>query len=1204
MRIFLILLALLTIPALAIPGLVGYWPMDEGTGTIVDECSGAGMGGEGRMLGTVVWEETERGPGMVFDGKSTAVKIPSSPDWDFGEGELTISLWVKLTPGASGMILDHYFSGTPGVWGLVIEGGPTFALYNDERRPVKLHFPGFRNGEWHQLTTVWKRAKDGWLRAYLDGKQVQTLENVACTARYSFDLFVGGRQGTDQFAAGRYRDLAIFNRALTDDEIGDLYLNGLTSATPVVISSLKTDKLLYGPKETGAATVRVKNLTDKPQAVRLAVSLASGLQAKRDLGARDLALPAKATQTVTVPLAVVGEDYGCELIAGVAQAGKPLAEKREFFSVSDSFFKVGIGSDWGSGLHTGNGQYTVVPEMARKLYSNYFEIFFWSPCDWALHVAPQKQWWSGQASYPEDEDNLTDLIKSSHAQGIKVLMYANCNPAGPFGWEAARQHPQWFGGGGFGRNGNYNVEALEKWNDAEWRKTVKSNPGWFLVPVDLRREDALDYGIDRIIDSAKKYGWDGVRFDGHYTIVGNDEMSTRNMRRLKERVSNVLPDFRFGYNYGRAPEWLGGVSHEMREAMAGGGLYLQEGIRNWRFTADKYASWKQYMTNELRVAKLVYGMGGYYHCMWGDPNLKPEQAYYKFVYGLIAGGHPAESSIYATTSGSANWGAFMTRWSAFLWHPAIAAAPKEAERFTVQGDGLVWKELVQERVISPTRKYVILHLVDPSPSDEIAKTAFPVPKPADATARVSFKPVGEKLVGWKVIAPDRPVATTGAGVDLTVGWPKQWLMVVYEVEGKYDLPKTPPAFTELPDPKKLVWSADQALTTRTDPNQEETTASGGLGPNDILISLATGGVNIGRVTTIDPGSPQGSVQWRGKDKVNGNMGKFWTGPYAPGRYKAVIRLKWVDPNTEPTPQMLTMRVQAEKGEMLMPNPVVFVTPGYPNAPAGAITLGERNAYRDYVIGEYDTKKSEYFTFAGQASTTQVGEHTLYAERIVVTLLERYTDAQQEAWNAITKPENLPVPQGRKPAKVLVVRGLFAKCYGLDAFPGATQAYAVPKTYEELYGYDALVLANVDFTTSAYPVRRMLKDYVEDGGRLVLLGGNRALGEGGLQGTYLETMAPFTLKGAGEVVACTPPLLLGTKPGAPDASKPALFWRHDVTLKPGAFALAYADKLPIAARSKFGNGLVTAFAGTTLGEGTNPFWTTPWWANLAKTLILE
>ncbi len=1205
MRTILFILLMLTIPALALDGLVGYWPMDEGAGGIVDECSGASMGGEGRVLGQVIWEEAARGPALAFDGKSTTVKIPGSPDWDFGEGTLTISLWVKLNPGNGGMILDHYFSGTPGVWGIVNEGGPTFALYDDARKPHKLRFPGFRAGQWHQLTVVWKRAKDGWLKGYLDGKPVSELPTVACTAKYPFDLYVGSRQGTDQFFAGHLRDLAIVNRALTGEEIGALYLDGMGVDTPVVISSLKTDKLLYGPTEAGTATVRVKNLTDKPQTVQLTLVLTSGLNTARDLVRQALDLPAKATKRVTVPLAFAGEDYGCDVQAFVMQGENVLAAKREYFSVSDSFIKVGIGSDWGGGLHTANGQYTVIPEMARKIYSNYFELFFWSPCDWALHVAPQKRWWSGQASYPEDEDNLTDLIKKSHAEGIRVMMYASGNPAGPFGWEAARKRPEWFGGGGFGRRGNYNVEALEQWNDAEWRKGVKGNPGWFTAPVDLRHEGALHYGIDRIIDSAKTYRWDGVRFDGHYTIVGSDALSTRNMRRLKERVGAALPDFKFGYNYGRAPEWLGGVSHEMREAMAGGGLYLQEGIRNWRYTSDQYQSWRHYATNELRIAKLIQGLGGFYHCMWEGGRLPAPQAYYKFVYGLIAGGHPADANSYANLPGSPSWGAFMTRWSGLLWHPGITAAPHEAEAFTVQGDGLWWKELLQERVISPTRKYVILHLVHPSPADEIAKTAFPEPR---AQCVVSYAPKGQQVVSARLIRPDAlpfdtPLKADGA---VTLPWPRQWMIVVYEVEGAFTMPKTPPAFTEPPDPAKLVWSPDDVVTHRADPNQEATESA--AGPNDIVVSLATGGVNIGRVTTIDPGSPQGSVQWRATDKAAENIGKWWTGPYAPGRYRATIRVKWTDPSADPAPQMLTMRVLPEKDQdpVLLPT-VTFVTPGYPNAPAGAVTFGERGAYRDYVIGEFDTKKPEYFTFAGQASTPTAGEHTLYAERIVVTLLERYTDTQLEAWNANTKPEGLRAPRGRAPESVLVVRGLFTGLYGLDALPGATPAYALPAKYEELYAYDAVVLSNLDFTTSSYAARRMLNDYVEDGGRLVLLGGNRALGEGGLTGTYLEALSPFALRGAGEVVRCAPPLLLGGKANVAYPDKPAIFWRHDVTLKPGAFAVAYAGPHPIAARVARGNGLAVAFAGTVLGEGGangKPFWETGSWAALAKRLILE
>ncbi len=1212
-------------PALAGPGLVGYWPMDDGAGAIVDECSGAGMGGAGQVFGQTNWVTTARGPSLAFDGTSTAVSLPSNPDWDFGEGELTLSLWVRLEPGAAGSILDHRFGGAPGAWGVIGEGGvPAFVLYPDagvsgKKASIRLSFPGFHFGAWQYLTIVWKHTKGGWLKAYLDGKLVASVDDVDCSTKRVAELTVGARPqkggGFNQFCAGHFREVAVFNRVLNADEIGDIYLHGLPLGSPVVISALHTDKLLYSPRETGTATIRVKNLTADAQPVELALALVSDVQTERFISRQPLTIPARTTETIVIPLRFDKEDYGCEVRASVARQDKVLAEKRDFFSVSDNFVKVGIGSSWGSGVHTANDGYLTVPEQARKLYSNYFELFFWSPCDWALHVAPQTLWWSGQGSYPENEEHLLDLLKMSHAQGIKVAMYASRNPAGPFGWETARRHPEWFGGGGFGAESSFNVEALDNWNNPEWRKAQSGaqknkdqKTGWFVIPVDLRRLDALDYGIDRIIDSVKKYGWDAVRFDGHYTIVGNDELSTRNMRELKERVWKQLPDFKLTFNMGRAPEWSGGCgNHELREAMAGGGEYMQEGIRNWRYTGDQYAGWSLYATNELRIAKLIQGMGGAYHCMWSDDRLKPAQACYKLIYGLVAGGHPADDGIYASTPGCPLWGAFMTRWSAAFWHFNLRLAEDERAHFVVDSPAVQWKGFVQERVDTPTRKVVVLHLVNPPPADEIAKTDFPAPLGA---VNVSYTPpAGERVVGVRLVRPDslpfdsemKPLVTSNS-YRVTVPGVNYWAMLLWEVDGHFQVPATAPAFTEPPDPAKLKWTPDAPLVTRPDPNKGET--AGGDNPDDVIIALTTGGVNIGKVTTEDPQSPQGMVQWRNKEKPSGRMGKYWAGPYAPGKYRLFMRLKWTDTNAVPTPQSLSVKVmtdvKVDKGALLTAKPVVFVTPGYPDAPEGAINLGERGSYRDYEVGVVDLKKTDFISFEGIATTRAVGENALYAEKIIARCLGRYTDSQLAEWNKGEKPADLRAPNGATPAKGLLVKGLFAGLYGVEKSMPCDAVYALPEKYEDLYAYDVIVLANVDLRFSTFATRRLLKDFVEDGGRLLLLGGNRTFGEGGMKDTYLAAMSPFTFGGPGEVLCCDPPLLLGEKAGTAASERSAIFWRHSLPLAPGADALAYAGQEPIAAVKQVGKGRVYLFAGTVLGEGTDqakPFWTCAAWRSL-------
>src|SRR5262249_14548149 len=97
------------------------------------------------------------------------------------------------------------------------------------------------------------------------------------------------------------------------------------------------------------------------------------------------------------------------------------------------------------------------------------------------------------------------------------------------------------------------------------------------------------------------------------------------------------------------------------------------------------------------------------------------------VYGLIAGGH----SFYGTHSrapGCDNWGKFMTRWSGFLWDLRLRPMADPRSRITVKAPGSVfWEPLVQERVADPTRRFLIVHLVKPSPNDVISDTVVPPP---------------------------------------------------------------------------------------------------------------------------------------------------------------------------------------------------------------------------------------------------------------------------------------------------------------------------------------------------------------------------------------------------------------------------------------------------------------------------------------------
>jgi hypothetical protein len=168
----------------------------------------------------------------------------------------------------------------------------------------------------------------------------------------------------------------------------------------------------------------------------------------------------------------------------------------------------------------------------------------------------------------------------------------------------------------------------------------------------------------------------------------------------------------------------------------------------------------------------------------------------------------------------------------------------------------------------------------------------------------------------------------------------------------------------------------------------------------------------------------------------------------------------------------------------------------------------------------------------------------------------------------------------------------------------------PATREELFSYRAVVLGSVEASAFTPDQLRMLADFVgERGGGLLLLGGRRALAEGGYAGTALADVIPVVLEerpgGAGADDA--PPTELAVRPTAagaalaalqlaPDARASAARWQAMPPLtavnlvrrvKPGATVLL-AGAPPggeagagggrvVLAHQRFGRGRAVAFA---------------------------
>ncbi|MDD5706433.1 MAG: glutamine amidotransferase [Kiritimatiellae bacterium] len=219
-------------------------------------------------------------------------------------------------------------------------------------------------------------------------------------------------------------------------------------------------------------------------------------------------------------------------------------------------------------------------------------------------------------------------------------------------------------------------------------------------------------------------------------------------------------------------------------------------------------------------------------------------------------------------------------------------------------------------------------------------------------------------------------------------------------------------------------------------------------------------------------------------------------------------------------------------------------------------------------------------------------------------------------------------------KCLVVFGLYTHILNLDdalagwksaggASPEFTWANCPPNaiesfpgSYEELFGYDVVILSDVNFKAIGGTGFEMLCDYVREGGRLLVTGGPYALGNGEYEGTRVPEMLPVTLSGPFDLKWSGKGKAWNLEParegdsllrGISFENHPKVFWRHLVTPKAGASVVLKAGGQPALVLGVYGKGTVAVLTLSPTGEpgqGETAWWEWDGWSTLMKNLMTE
>jgi len=201
-------------------GLIGYWPLDEGTGATAADMSGHGNGGV--LVNGPTWVTGKIGSALNFNGTNQYVTMDAVANDFSTTTAVTIAAWIKNTETGEGDWFSN--NGTNGQY-LLCQYGNVQRFYEGGWQPATT--PITNNGLWHYVVAV--RDSSMYVTIYVDGVNVGG--NYTSTVYLdSADRWSLAQEWDDttpsDFYTGIIDEVAIWDRALSSAEVTELYNGG------------------------------------------------------------------------------------------------------------------------------------------------------------------------------------------------------------------------------------------------------------------------------------------------------------------------------------------------------------------------------------------------------------------------------------------------------------------------------------------------------------------------------------------------------------------------------------------------------------------------------------------------------------------------------------------------------------------------------------------------------------------------------------------------------------------------------------------------------------------------------------------------------------------------------------------------------------------------------------------------------------------
>ncbi len=200
-------------------GLVGYWPLNDGSGTLAADATG--QGNTGTLTNGPTWTTGQIGQAITFDGTNDYVALPNLGF--SGNVPLTVSFWANANTNTA--IQEPFSFGTSYATGIeIVRNYPSvgqITCFCQSGTQATTNYPSV--GVWHHIVGV---STGSVFSFYIDGALAASTNVAVSVTNANYRIGASGPQSNVYPFDGKIDDVRIYNRALSAAEVTQLYNQG------------------------------------------------------------------------------------------------------------------------------------------------------------------------------------------------------------------------------------------------------------------------------------------------------------------------------------------------------------------------------------------------------------------------------------------------------------------------------------------------------------------------------------------------------------------------------------------------------------------------------------------------------------------------------------------------------------------------------------------------------------------------------------------------------------------------------------------------------------------------------------------------------------------------------------------------------------------------------------------------------------------